>query len=434
MRRWLLPCAVAAGLLSCLATACSEPGAPSSERVALPAERVVLIVIDTLRRDFVSAYAPRVPTPHIDSLAARGQVFPGALAAFHQTTMSMAALFTGRTPSLETGELDRSLEWNGRNWCGLRRFARDEEDACVPAGLPTLAEALRPAGYATFGVVTNALLFRPGGYDRGFEVWVEVGGQEGEPEDGRDAFGEWSYEHRGGDAANRAVEDVLDARETDRFFLYVHYMDVHDHVYDAKVTYAQAVERADQAVGGLLALLEARGLREGTVFLLVSDHGERLGEQHVLRGAPTHFGNPSFEEHLRVPLVVSPPVFEETDAAIRSDDLHDRIRRIAGLPPRPAPPDALAPGELFTSEAHFQTYRRGHWKSYRRRSDGSMTLVDLAADPRESRDVAAAHPAVVARHRARMDALTASLGAPEAPASELTEADRARLRELGYLE
>src|SRR6185295_18205944 len=110
-----------------------------------PPARIVLVVIDTLRRDRVSAYGGRVPTPNIDAFAAHGTVYRHAVGAFHQTTMSMAALFTGRTPSLE-GTAGQAVPWTGRTWCGLSRFAaREGDDACVPASLPTLAEAMRGA-------------------------------------------------------------------------------------------------------------------------------------------------------------------------------------------------------------------------------------------------------------------------------------------------
>ena len=39
---------------------------------------------------------------------------------------------------------------------------------------PDAAEELSDAGYWTAGVVGNRLLFRPSGYDQGFDEWVEV--------------------------------------------------------------------------------------------------------------------------------------------------------------------------------------------------------------------------------------------------------------------
>jgi arylsulfatase A-like enzyme len=143
-----------------------------------PPERIVLVVVDTLRRDHLSCYGGAVETPHIDGLAQRGRVFADALASFHQTSMSMAALFTGRTPSLESGAAGATLPWSGRTWCGMARFASSLEPGgpCLPRSLPTLGEAMREAGYETLGVSSNEFLFRPAGFARGFDAWVEVGG------------------------------------------------------------------------------------------------------------------------------------------------------------------------------------------------------------------------------------------------------------------
>ncbi len=144
--------------------------------VVRPPARIILIVIDTLRRDVVSAYGGDASTPHIDSLAQRGQLFTGAMASFHQTTMSMASLFTGRTPSIESADPSSTLSWNGDTWCGMARFAdADRDAACIPEAVPTLAERMREAGYWTIGVTSNQFLYEPGGFSRGFDDWVEVG-------------------------------------------------------------------------------------------------------------------------------------------------------------------------------------------------------------------------------------------------------------------
>lgn len=141
-----------------------------------PPERIVLIVIDTLRRDFLSCYADApLPTPHIDALARRGRAYESVSAAYHQTSMSMAALFTGRTPSIERPEGGPPLPWTGQTWCGMARFAAPGEGLCIPTGLTTLAERLRGAGYWTIGVMSNPMLFEPSGFGRGFDDRSEVG-------------------------------------------------------------------------------------------------------------------------------------------------------------------------------------------------------------------------------------------------------------------
>jgi len=94
----------------------------------------------------------------------------------------------------------------------------------------------------------------------------------------------------------------------------------------------------------------------------------------------------------------------------------------------------LEADELFLTEAWYRTYRTGRWKSYWRRADGDFRLVDLSADPGETRDVAGAHPEVAAAHRQRMNVLTRQLAAPGAIVRDLTEWEREILSALGYLE
>ncbi len=412
--------AVVAAVLAGIGAAC----APQAQ----PPERIILIVVDTLRRDHVSAYGEAARTPHIDALAARGRAHAGLSASFHQTSMSMAALFTGRTPSLEAGQRNAPLDWNGRTWCGLARFAQPGEDACVPRSLPTLAAGLRDAGYYTAGVVTNRLLFRPAGFDRGFDTWLELpdAATIAQETGGRDAI----HLISAGDV-HRAAREVVTAAPTDRFFLYLHYMDVHDHLLWGK-SYASMVERFDKALGRFIEGLEVLGLLEDAVVILVSDHGQRFRETHFVQGGANHNGNPSFEEVLRVPLVVSPASAAPDAAWLRGDDLYHHILALAGVAQRPE--RDLEPGELFLSELKWQTYRQGRWKSYRARGGGPVRLVDLETDPAERVDVAAAQPGVVAAHRARLEALTQRLAAESRAPEGLSEEDRRRLEALGYLE
>ncbi len=90
-----------------LAALCLATGVACTPRAEGPP--IVLVVVDTLRRDHVSVYGGKAFTPNIDRLAARGQVFTNAVSSFHQTTMSMGSLFTGRTPSLATGRAETPL-------------------------------------------------------------------------------------------------------------------------------------------------------------------------------------------------------------------------------------------------------------------------------------------------------------------------------------
>jgi arylsulfatase A-like enzyme len=345
--------------------------------------------------------------------------------------MSMGALFTGRTPSLESGREGQALQWNGRTWCGLMRFSDPNgELGCIPRGLPVLGEVLRHAGYWTVGIVTNQLLFRPAGFDRGFDIWVE---QTDPQAPSLGSFGGLKI-RRSASArdVNATLEDILKTRPSNRFFLYLHYMDVHDYVF-RKTPYAEMVRDLDRAIGELMTILDDEGLLEDAAIIFTSDHGERLEEQHLVKGDPGHLGNPSFEEVLEVPLiVVSPGQLRNVRSGLRGQDVFGLITEIAGAPVNI--PQELQPDELFVSEMHWRTYVKGHWKSYQNRADDTLYLVDLDTDPDEKLNVREQFPRVAADHRKRTTALSRRLGAPNPAASNLTAEDRRRLEALGYLE
>jgi arylsulfatase A-like enzyme len=399
-------------------------------------ERIVLVVIDTLRRDRVSCYGGATPTPNIDALATTGLRFTNVSASFHQTTMSMAALFTGRTPSTESDAPERPLAWTGQSWCGLARFG-DEHAACVPSAVPTLAEALRDVGYATVGIVSNPLLFRPGGYDRGFGDWVEV-----------DAAPDWTQllkrarprplprgfdqaQRRSGSRVNAAVHDWLARRGGDHFFLYVHYMDAHDSAM-VGTAYDDGVEASDAAFGDLVRMLGTANLLHDTVIVLTADHGEALGEPHPLPALRGHFGEPAYEPLMRIPLIVSPPIARDPARFMRTDDTFRLVKEIAGATDV-APPD-LGTEEVFQSEQLFRTYRDGRWKSIWRRDERDGHLFDLVADPEERNDVASGHPDILATHSARLATLGRELGTRGGRNSEPSAQDRERMRALGYVD
>jgi hypothetical protein len=94
----------------------------------------------------------------------------------------------------------------------------------------------------------------------------------------------------------------------------------------------------------------------------------------------------------------------------------------------------LEPGELFLSESWFRTYRKGRWKSFWRRVDGSFHLVDLEVDPEEKVDVSEIHPEIAAAHKQRMQVLTQRMSAPNALARDLNSAEIEMLQLLGYMD
>src|SRR5262245_10383507 len=85
----VLPNLAFAGLMVLAAACAREPERPN----------VVVVVIDTLRRDALGTYGDRdASTPHLDRVAAEGAVFDAARATAPWTIPSMASLLTSRLP------------------------------------------------------------------------------------------------------------------------------------------------------------------------------------------------------------------------------------------------------------------------------------------------------------------------------------------------
>ena len=120
---------------------------------------VILVVIDTLRYDFVGANGnPWVHTPTLDGLARRGVTFDRCYAGSFPTIPCRWELLTGRAhPEGLPFHPWRPLEW----------------------GVPTVPDALREAGYVTALLCDTPHLINHGyGFDRPFHAWDLIRGQE----------------------------------------------------------------------------------------------------------------------------------------------------------------------------------------------------------------------------------------------------------------
>jgi arylsulfatase A-like enzyme len=176
--------AVSACLL--IATACDGPSAPQA-----PPDRVLLLTVDTLRADHVSDSGryPEPTMPFVDSLLERGTRFSRAMTPVPRTTQALASLLTGQYP----------------HRTGVRVLTdrlRDE--------VATVAEMAQRSGYRTIAVVSNHLLTRARGLDRGFDVYDAAG------------------DDRGADATtDAALGQLRELAPEAKLFLWVHYIDPH---------------------------------------------------------------------------------------------------------------------------------------------------------------------------------------------------------------
>src|SRR5438445_3008315 len=246
---------------------------------------LLLVTIDTLRADRVGAYgfAPS-PTPSLDRLAREGVLLEDAVAHVPQTRPSHVTLFTGRLP--------------------YEHGIRDNFSKPLDAATPTLATLLKARGYATGGFIGAYPVSRDSGLQRGFDVYDDpfVAASSLSTRGDRS-------ERRAGEVVDRALEWLRRPR-TAPFFAWVHLFDPHA-PYDppppfaarfAKDLYAGEVAYADSQVQRLLEWVEVAGLKDSTLVVVTSDHGEGLGDH----GEDEH-GFFVYDTTLHVPLVMRRP-------------------------------------------------------------------------------------------------------------------------------
>lgn len=346
---------------------------PAEKPVALPAwgeatregsPNVILIVVDTLRRDRLGCYGNDDSlTPAIDGLRKDSILFRNAIVTCPRTAQSMSSFMTGLYPSEH----------------GVRRiFDR------LGGNARTLAEILREGGYDTFAVVSNPVLRRAtSGLSQGFHRYD-------------DAFLPTPFNQelplrlfetfvhrirlRNFDATSttdRAIESLRTRAKDRPFFLWIQYFDPHwiylppaeyidlaeesleevNEIYEEldedrlemetlkyrhpytesllasfRELYDGEVRFCDDQIGRLLSFLKSEGLYESTLIVFTADHGEGLGEHNYYFDHGLHL----FEEEVGVPLLVKLPSdirceLDEFDAQVSIVDFLQNLLHIIGL-------------------------------------------------------------------------------------------------------
>ena len=302
-----------------------------------PAERpnVLVISIDTLRADHLSFLGyERKTSPHLDALAARSVVFEDAHSASSWTPPGAASFLTGLHP-IRHGMVGGPV--------------RIHEEAT------TLAQTLSAAGYRTRAVVQNAWFAAEFGWSRGFdeyqhhdfignplctpEIEADVAAWLAQPSEKPfllwlnyfaphcpyDPHEPWTarYSPREYSKWFKAIEFVEMERFKGRILL-PRDLDRLVALYDGEINFV------DRHVGRVLSALDAAGLRERTLVVLVSDHGEEfkdhgsLGHYRTLHTELTH-----------VPFLISLPDQQKALRVTRpvsTVDLVPTLRAVLGLP------------------------------------------------------------------------------------------------------
>ena len=275
-----------------------------------PGAPVVLISIDTLRADHLPAYGySSVATPNIDALRGDSILFENAYSHCPLTLPSHLSLLTGVLPA------DHGVRSNlGYRFDGARH--------------PTLARMLRAHGYATGAAVSAYVLRGATGISDSFDLYDDAVG--GDVEWTRDLS---TLQRPGLETARRALAWAESVR-TKPFFLFVHVYEPHA-PYDPPepfrsrygATYDGEVAASDGVVGELLTQLRHDGIYDRAIILLVSDHGEGLGDH----GEQEH-GILLYREALHVPLLLKLPGSREAGTRVqRPVGLIDVVPTIASL-------------------------------------------------------------------------------------------------------
>ena len=458
---WLLGAAVTLFLfLLVLLVALTRPTAApdprptgSADDIAKLAERsdvnVLFILIDTLRADRLSAYGyERETSPELDRLAAGGVRFARQLSQSSWTKCSMASLWTGMNPS--------------RN--GVTRF-----DDVVPEVAEMPAEIFKNAGFATVGVYRNGWVSPNFGFAQGFDVYTRPAPAPPPPDVRREnpTLKEAGTDE---DVISTAIE-YLRVNGRERWFLYLHLMDVHEYTYDEQSAlfggsysdvYDNSIRRVDALIGVLLDYLAESGLAEKTLVVLTADHGEAFRE----RGVEGH-ARRVYRETTEVPLLLALPFRLEPGVVVtsrsRNIDVWPTVLGLLGLPipeaidGRSLVPEMLASarGEPLaepagpTGIAHLDmtwgqsakdplptvAIAQGPYR-YVKVTEAGKTferLYDASVDPKELIDRATAEPEKLAELRGIGEEYLQQVPPwGEAPTRELSEMELNQLRALGY--
>jgi len=426
----------------------------SAENIAALRDRddlnVLLVVVDTLRAERLGSYGyERDTSPVLDRLAHSGVRFERQLAQSSWTKASMASLWTGLYPS--------------RN--GITRY-----DDVIPDAARLPAEILREAGFETVGLYRNGWVAPTFGFDQGFEVYLRPSPAALPPNARRDNP---TISARSTDAGTlEAAAEFLRVSGGQRWFLYLHLMDLHEYIYDEESAlfgssnsgiYDNSIRWTDGTIAMLLEILADLDLRENTLIAIASDHGEAFLE----RGFEGH-AREVYRESTEVPFVVSFPFRLDPGGVVKSRtrniDIWPTLLDMLGLAfPGEIDGRSRLP-EILASLSGEETVERGetaiahldtNWAkrdseplttiavvedSFRYvRVDGvdgapsGEALFDATDDPRELRDRAEAEPEMLERLRAVADeyyAVEPDWG--EAPTREISELELNLLRALGY--
>ena len=403
-----------------LAAGCRQ-GAPPSP--TFPGAPVILISIDTLRADHLPAYGySKVETPHLDALQRDSLLFENAYSHCPLTLPSHLSILTGLLPAEHGVRANLGYHFDG-------------------SAHPTLARILRTNGYATGAAVSTYVLRAATGISESLDFFDDAVGSDVE----------WTRDvsllrRPGGETARRALAWVESVKARP-FFLFLHIYEPHlpyepPEPFRSRygATYDAEVAASDAIVGEFLGQLKRDGIYERAIILLVSDHGEGLGDH----GEQEH-GILLYREVLHVPLLLKLPGSRDGGTRVGEPvGLIDMVPTVAALLKLPLEPrkgvSLLDQARRGRAGVYSETYYpRIHFGWSQLRSlvtarhhyiDGPKPeLYEVLRDPRETDDRFLADAKVARSLKKELDGYRAEFAVPGRVDPDLAE----RLKALGYL-
>jgi arylsulfatase A-like enzyme len=456
-RRWLLIGGGLALLVALFVTQfeVSLPSRPTGSVEELRAIRdrddvnVVFVLIDTLRADRLSAYGYERPTsPTLDEVASSGVLFEKVEAQSSWTKASMASLWTGLFP----------------HRTGVVRFQHGLPDKAAVA-----AEVFQQGGFLTAGLFRNGWVDPNFGFGQGFDLYLNPTPRRDPQGFRRPPPGVRRLPGTDQDLTYAAIE-FLKRNGSERFMLYVHYMDVHQYSYDQEAaalrfgpsisdSYDAAIHWTDRNFYALIEAMDDLDLLEKTIVVVASDHGEAFREH----GREGH-AQDIYVETTHTPLIfmlpfrLSEPLVVEP--VVRNVDIWPTLLDLVGLPPLPETDgvslvplmEAAGRGEVIETPKSIayvdQTWGliekdpnpvislRGDGKRllFRPQIPEAMEVYDVVSDPGEKRNLLTAKPEWLDDFRAEIEGrLEQPIPWGEVEDVEVDDMKRGQLRALGYV-
>lgn len=470
---------------------------------------IIWIVWDTVRADHMSLYGyGKSTTPYLDRWARKGRIFDNCISIANTTVPAHASMFTGYVPS---------------------EHGQNKGESYFDGVLTTVAELLRQKGYQTYMYSANPHISRRRNFSQGFDVaehpWDKKYKQEALRVQRRKtipeayinkapaelpSFGPFEFSVKAsGELAQRGMQEWLKRKRSGPFFIFLNYMEAHrpyvssesyrkrfmsseqlnnsykfslswlgvwsytfglkeyseKEIEMTRLMYDATLAELDDLFKELMTWLDANNYLDDTVVILTSDHGEHLGEHHIMDHQYS-----VYEPLTCVPLVICyPKRFSRgrDSRPVVNFDLFPTVLELAGIEmPKGLQSKAvsllrpqkrrvrMAECPAFSSSGFdivkkelYQEFDPTPWRRTLRAiyqgdykfiwaSDGRCELFDLRVDAGELNNLVDTEPELAKKLRGIHDEWVAHFATTKCGTQlepVITEQERLRLESLGYV-